>query len=73
MNLNNIDVLISIKQVPLNKIKPGFCVDENGNTIFKTEYKDADENGDYRPICYNSSGERWHGDYDTLVRSIIIE
>lgn len=71
MSLNNIDVLISIKQVPLNEIRPGFCVDKDGNTIFKTEYKDS-ENG-YRPICYNSSGERWHGDYDTLVRSIIIE
>lgn len=72
MSLNNIDVLISIKQVPLNEIRPGFCVDKDGNTIFKTEYKDIDENG-YRPICYNSSGERWHGDYNTLVRSIIIE
>lgn len=72
MSLNNIDVLISIKQVPLNEIRPGFCVDKDGNTIFKTEYKDTDENG-YRPICYNSSGERWHGDYNTLVRSIIIE
>lgn len=73
MNLDDIDVSISVKQVPLDEVRPGFCIDEDGNAIFKTEYADSDSSGNYRPICYNRAGERWSGDFSTLVRSITIE
>lgn len=73
MDLDLLDVMVSSKEVTLLEAPPGICIDINYNVIFKTEYSDQDADGNYRPICYNSAGERYCGRYEKPVRRICIE
>lgn len=73
MDLDNLDIAISTKQVTVLDAKPGVLLDEDCNIIFKTEYSDKQEQELYFPICYNEAGERWHGDYNKLVRNLYVE
>ena len=75
--MEDINVFVSIKEQPLKEVSPGICVDEDGRPIFKTEYSDEIKlnDGDIElvPVCYNCAGERWHGDFNKLVRSVVVE
>lgn len=68
METDNLNLFISSKPVSLREARPGLLYNaEAERIVYKTEYSDQDSTGEYRPICYNSAGERWHGDYDTTM------
>lgn len=71
MNINDLTLLIGKKPKRLKDVRPGVCIDEDGNIIFKTEYS-KERNGEYVPQCYNEAGECYCGDYDTRVYPINI-
>ena len=56
----------------LKYVRPGFCIDEKRNIIFKTAYSREGKDGFYDPVCYNETGEYYFGDYEELVYPIKI-
>ena len=64
MNTEDLTLFIGTTPKKLKDVRPGVCIDEDGNIIFKTEYS-KERNGEYVPECYC-------GDYNKLVYAINI-